>query len=312
MASVDTASAEVATARRWADFFKARGWQPLPSRPDAKRPFVRYAQWWDEEAPEDLFDLHPTTNLQLMCGRRWRLLVIDLDGDEARERFRAMAPRPVPTTWATHSGGGGIHLWFTLPPDLRVPLPKAMVWRGEGEHSAIERLCDHSLIMAPPSIHPTTGRRYRFLDPAHSPRRMAMPAPCPGWILDLAPVAPPRKAIPPAPRPVAPIAVTVEHRGRYRAADVLAVIPDPVALAASWGLRIASYRRNGAGWCQCHAVGREDRTPSASISADTGRYWEPGERTISLFELGVRLGLYLDWKDAVADLGRRFGAQEMT
>jgi hypothetical protein len=214
MSGVISRDAEI--AKKWAYFYKLRGWQPLPSRPDAKRPFTRYSQWWDEPAPEDLFERFPSPSLQLMTGRRWRLLVIDLDGDEARERFRAMAPVP-----------------------------------------------------------------------------------------------PPRKATPPAPRPPAP--VVVEHRGRYRAAEVLAAIPDPVGLATSWGLRVASRRPNAAGWVSCHALGREDRNPSASISAETGRYWDPDRpRTISLFELGAELGVYLDWRDAVADLGRRFGAREMT
>lgn len=78
-----------------------------------------------------------------------------------------------------------------------------------------------------------------------------------------------------------------------------------------WGLRVASRQPNHAGWCQCHAIGREDRNPSASVSPSSGSYWEPGEKTIGIFELGVRLGVYLDWRDAVADLGRQFGAREV-
>lgn len=294
------ATPDIAAARRWADFYRSRGWNPLPSRPDAKRPLVRFAQWWDESAPADLFDRHPTPSLQLMTGRRWRLLAIDLDGPEASDWFRSRGP--IPRTWATHSGGDGLHLWFRVPADLP-ETPRAILWKGEGRHAAVERLCDRSLIMVPPSIHPTTGRRYRFASPGASPKRLPTPAECPGWVLRLAPVGPARVpgATPPArsPRKVA-------ATGRYRAAEVLAAIPDKAAVARSWGVRIAASRPNAAGWYSCHAIGREDRTPSASLSAETGRYWEPGIRPISLFDLGARLGVYADWRDAVNDLGVRY------
>lgn len=302
-----TCAADITIAQRWAGFYRLRGLNPLPSRADAKRPMVRFAQWWDEPAPADLFDQHPTTNVQVMTGRRWRLLVIDLDGPEARDWFYGLG-RPVPTTWATHSGGDGLHLWFRLPEGFTTPMPKAFLWKGKGKHAAVERLCDRSLIMAPPSIHPTTRKRYRFLTTWQSPARIPLPAPCPGWVLLLRPLEAERPAVRVAtsPKPVA-----VPAPGRFRSAEVLDAIRDKINLAESWGLRIASRRPNHAGWCQCHAIGREDRSPSASISAETGRYWEPGERSIGFFELAVMLGAYLDWRDAVADLGRRFGTREV-
>ncbi|WP_422923097.1 bifunctional DNA primase/polymerase [Singulisphaera sp. PoT] len=301
---------DVALARNWATFYRQRGFNPLPMRQDAKRPLVRFARWWEEPAPADLFDQWETPSIQVMTGRRWRLLVIDLDGPEARDWFLSRG-MPVPTTWSTHSGGDGLHLWFRLPNWLGRELPKAFLWKGEGEHSAVERLCDRSLIVAPPSIHPRTGERYRFSSKAQSPARLPMPAPCPKWILDLPPIQAPR---PPAATPAAsfvPAKRQVDQAvvGRYQANDVLDAIGDKLSVAEGWGVRLASRSANSAGWCQCHAIHREDRTPSASVSIETGRYWEPGERSISLFELGVRLGVYGDWREAVADLGERFGAR---
>lgn len=307
---LDTRAEDPALVRKWAAFYRERGFNPLPMRSDAKRPVVPYAQWWDEPAPSNLFDLYRTTGLQVMTGRRWRLLVIDLDGPEAREWWSGLR-RPCPPTWATHSGGNGVHLWFRLPEGFNHPMPKAFLWRGERDHSGVERLCDRSLIVAPPSIHPTTGARYRFRSKAESPARLPMPAVCPVWILRLPTLQPHRTAVLPQSSPVIRIPSSNIPTGRYRAADVVDSIHDKISLARSWGLRIASERPNHAGWCPCHAISREDRTPSAAFSPSSGRYWEAGERSIGLFELAARLGVYADWRDAVNDLGRRYGVREV-
>jgi hypothetical protein len=276
---------------------------------DRKKPLTRFAQWWEEPVPADLFDRFPTTNIQIMLGRYRRLLVLDLDGGEAVEAFDEFQHgRPIPPTWITHSGGDGHHVWFRLRDRVSQELPKAILWKGEGAHSAIERLCDRSLVVAPPSIHPTTGAKYRFLDNAHSPKRLAVPALCPDWILGLKPVAKPVPA--PVAIPVRSPVVVARKGKRYRADDVLDAVGDKVGLAASWGLRVASRVANHAGWCPCHAVGREDRNPSAAISATTGRYWEPGERTVGLFDLAVKLGIYLNWEDALLDMGERYRVRE--
>jgi hypothetical protein len=257
----------------WAAFYRARGFNPLPSRPDAKRPYIKYADLWETTAPADCWERWPEANIQVMTGRHWGLLAIDLDGPEAIERWNW---RRTPLTWITHSGGGGQHLWFRVPKEHPKPLPKAFLWRGEGKHQAIERLCDHSLIMAPPSIHPTSGRTYRFLDLAHSPKRIALPAPVPGWVLSLPPVAAPAAAGAPSPR--------------RSAASAPAFVGDRVAEARRWGLKIAGPARSS-GWIPCHAIGREDRTPSAAIHEESGYYVDLGS------------GARLRFRELLAELG---------
>ncbi len=292
-------------ARKWAAFYRFRGMQPLPSRPDDKRPMLAYADLWESPAPTDLFDRFQTSNIQIVAGRYWRLLVIDLDGDEARERWAGWGRTP--DTWVTHSGGGGWHLWFRLPAGYPAPLRKSFLWRGDGEHRAIERLCDRSLVMAPPSIHPATAERYRFLDPRHSPKRLAMPADCPAWILGLEPL----DSSPPAPhfamprpklrRPDRPVIGPIDRE------RVLASIPDKIGLARSWGVQFAG-RPSQSGWVPCHAVDREDRNPSAAIHAESGQYVDLGSGLrLSLFDLGVFRGVYRDWRDAATDLEAKHG-----
>lgn len=303
MADPDTR--DIAEARKWWTFYRLRGLNPLPSRTDAKRPMMRYTEYWDALAPDHLIDRFPTTNLQIMTGRRWRLLVIDLDGPEAIERWQAADVTPL--TWITHSGGGGRHLWFRLAPDHPRPLPKAVIWRGGGEHSAIERLCDRSLVMAPPSIHPRTGERYRFLDRRHSPARLPLPAECPGWILRLRPEPVPHKTpIVRVDRPVSvPRPTLIESRPLDRR-RILDAIHDKIGLVQSWGVRFD--RDTGREWVPCHAVDREDANPSAAISRTSGSYVDLGSGLrLSLFDLGVHLGIYHDWREAASDLGARYG-----
>jgi hypothetical protein len=300
-------------AVQWAEFYRFRGFQPLPSAPDKKRPLVRYAQWWEDQAPSDLFDRHPSTNLQVMTGRHWGLMVIDLDGEAAIEQWPKMAPA-CPRTWITHSGGGGRHVWFSIPRDLP-PMPKARLWgvwdqaarEGKGDwtsRAAVERLCDRSLVMAPPSIHPKTGKRYRFLA-GHSPKEIARPAMAPKHVLSLEPMLSPRTEEP-SRISIARKAPGVPQDGRWDARSVLDSIPDKIALAAVYGLRVATRRPNAAGWCECHAIGRVDRDPSASFNPTTGRYWEPDKGSIGFFDLLVELGAYLTWKDACNDLGSTY------
>lgn len=295
------AAPDIEFARKFYELYRLRGKNPFPSRTDTKRPCHPYREYWDTLAPADIFDRYPTSNLQVVTGRRWGLLVIDLDGPEAIERFKSMGD--CPPTWTVISGSGGKHLWFAIP-RIGAEIPKAILWRGEGTHSAIERLGDHSLAVAPPSIHPKTGKRYVFADRERSPVGMPMPAPCPRWVLEVPPISEPIPeplAVPRVERRIVP-----KSAGHYLAAEVLAAIPDKVGLVRSWGLRLTG-RGAGRGALECRAIDREDQEPSAIFNPESGRYWDPWVgKAIGIFELGARLGVYGDWRDAVRDLGARF------
>jgi Bifunctional DNA primase/polymerase, N-terminal len=295
---------DIAMAREWAVFYKERGFQPLPSRMDKKRPLCTFAEYWESTAPDELFGTFATSNLQVMCGRHWRLLVIDLDGEEARNQWATMGRAP--TTWTTISGGGGCHLWFLLPANYPKTLPKAFLWKGDGEHQAIERLCDKSLVMAPPSIHPKTGERYRFASPAKSPTRLPMPADCPAWILDIKPLEAPK------PEYIAPQCtpknIPIDMQRRFDRQEVITAIVDKIGVARSWGLKTTG-RPSKRGWQPCHAIGRKDERASAAIHIETGHYVDMGSGIrMSIFDVGVALGIYRTWQDAITDLGLTYAS----
>jgi hypothetical protein len=311
---------DVALCRSWAGHFQTRGLQCLPSRPDRKQPFTRYADWWDGGGPsvESLWSKYPSGNVQVMTGRAYNLCVLDLDGQEGVDAFHGwLADRGgrLPKCWISSSGGGGRHLWFSLPTVARKgpPLPRRRLWGewdpeardGSGawaKHRGVEFLGDHCLIMAPPSIHPETGKRYKF-HRGHSPGEIAYPSPIPLWVLTWPTMTAPVQPRPQMPeRPARRLECPTSHGRPPRL--VLDAIPDKIALVASWGVRIASRKVNPAGWLQCHDLDRPDKNPSAMFNPSTGRFWRPGERSMCLFRLGVETGQYATWRDALNDLAR--------
>lgn len=285
-------------AAQFADLYRERGYNPLPSRSDDKRPFIRYADKWEAIISKAEFDHWRATNIQVMTGTFWRLLVIDLDGAAAiAEWERVVRDSRVPT-WISYSGGNGRHVWYGLPKDFP-RTPKVTLWKGEGKHNAIECLCDQSLVVAPPSIHPVTGARYQFVSKRQSPLGLPKPAMLPHaarrYILGT--IAAQRKEI----EARLPATLPTARFGGSRIAERLPVLQ----LAKSWGLRITGNPDKN-GWYPCRAIDREDRNPSASFHGTTGHYFDHGPNlSLSLFDLAAALGAYPSGREAFADLAKR-------
>lgn len=302
---------QLASSRKWAGIYRDLGYQPLPSRMDKKQPMVKFADHWDTFHPNaDMLSFF-TSNIQIMSGRAWGLLVIDLDGPEAIEAWKHLGYPRKPRTWVTNSGGGGEHWWFTIPKHGD-PIPKAILWKGDGPHQAIERLCDRSLVMAPPSIHPTTGKTYRFRSEPESPVKLTRPANCPGWLLQLPALAPPPivSTFTPPKYDASLNGRRYSATGRFDREDVLHSIGDKAALAKCWGLRIASERASAKGWISCHAIEREDKTPSCGFNIESGHYVDHvSGRKLSFFDLSIALGKFADWKESLYALGSEYCPQ---
>ncbi len=290
----------VRRARVWADVYKSLGYQPLPSRMDEKRPMTFYADLWEKKAPDNLFNKFETTNLQLMTGRHWNLAVLDIDGPEAADHVWRKWPL-LPRTWVTGTGGGGEHWWFWIASDLP-ERRKTMLWRGEGDHSGVELLVDRSLIIAPPSVHPRTGKRYQFMSAGRAPHMMERPANLPRWLWDMPAVEKPSAYEPRVPLPPR----RMPPEGSVDRRHVMDAIRDKAAVARAWGLRFATNPMGASGWVSVHDPDREDRRPSARFHPETGRFWRPGLPSISLFDLGVVLGHYPDWVACKDDLASRY------
>lgn len=154
-----------------------RGKLPLTAHgsKDASRDREQVQEWWET---------WPNANVGIATGAISNVLVVDLDGKAGiatwKEHVRA---NPTPVTLTARTGGGGYHLLFRtgrdLPNSARKRLGEGIDTRGQGGY-----------IVAPPSVHPETGRVYEWV-------RNVPPAPLPDWIaLLLRP--PPRSLTPPS------------------------------------------------------------------------------------------------------------------
>ncbi|CAN5825079.1 hypothetical protein BH18ACT6_BH18ACT6_07590 [soil metagenome] len=133
-------------------------------------------RWWNARPRSNIGAPPPTT-----------LAVIDFDakagGLETLRQFEETLG--VPVTLTTHTGGGGLHLWFLHPGG---ELRQGVGVLGPGVDT---RMPGRGYVVLPPSVHPKTGVMYEWHDPEVSP--VAMPK----WMADRL-----REPKPPAMRPI--------------------------------------------------------------------------------------------------------------
>src|SRR5262249_36277489 len=153
---------------------------------------------------------------------------------------------------------------------------------GWAKHREVRILGDGALVVAPPSVHVDTRKPYAFFAWS-APAPNGLPPEAPEWLLSVPILRPPAPELAPIPKHNRPERVILT--GKFSdSKQVIDAIPDKIALAAEWGLRVTGSR--GKGWFNCHAADREDRNPSASIHEGSGWYMDfAAEVSESFFDL---------------------------
>lgn len=128
---------------------------------DGKRPALKsWTQYQRNRADAQTIRAWKFGNLGIVCGAvSGNLVVLDLDGAAGYATFAATYSALAQTYTVTSGGGVGRHVYFyvdVLPPSVKAmntPIGHLEVC-GEGRQ-----------VVAPPSIHPITGRSYRVEQP---------------------------------------------------------------------------------------------------------------------------------------------------
>jgi hypothetical protein len=137
----------------------ARRWECVLLRPREKKPAGSH---WQVSSNASAIEDHlaRSGNVGLVAHERNGLAIIDPDNLDAwADMIDTLGQPSLP--WV-HTGSGRLHYYVKWQPNL----PAKLTWRGElvGE---IQRGPGQQQVVAPPSIHPTTGKPYRWLvDPA--------------------------------------------------------------------------------------------------------------------------------------------------
>lgn len=168
--------------------YAARGWHVFPCKPRGKTPITAHGV---KDATDNLDQVRawwtatPDANIGLATGGASGVIVIDIDGREAEERYGLMllthgAPgSPTCPDGASVRTGNGWHLYLTPPGGVAIRNSASKLAPG------VDVRGDGGYVIAPPSVHPT-GRRYMWRDPvpatglpvlAGAWARMLMPKP---------------------------------------------------------------------------------------------------------------------------------------
>ncbi len=128
---------------------------------DGKRPALKsWTQFQQQRADEATIRTWTFGNIGIVCGGvSDNLVVLDLDGAAGYAAFAATFPALAQTYTVASGGGVGRHVYFytdQLPPSV-----KAM----NTPIGHLEVCADGRQVVAPPSIHPTTGQPYRVEQP---------------------------------------------------------------------------------------------------------------------------------------------------
>jgi hypothetical protein len=211
-----------------------------------------------------MFEAIPDGLLALRTGTASGLLVVDIDPRHGGAVDRAlMAP-----TATVATGGGGWHLHYRHPgrPVLSRPLPG---------HPGVDIKADGGYVVAPPSIHPTTHRPYRWVG-----ARPVGEMPPPLLAACLTSSAPSRGTSPGPPAPGEPRTVhVVGARGISSPAALLAAHLDAVRRAPEGKRRTTLYGA-ARGVARMVAAGAITRPDAIAVLTGAGRAAEQTDRDI--------------------------------
>ncbi|WP_433228900.1 bifunctional DNA primase/polymerase [Micromonospora sp. CA-248260] len=220
--------------RGWPVFMLARSKRPVANcqpcttaGPDHDRDICAcltchgfYAATTDPDRVAAIVAAVPTGQLALRTGAASGTVVVDVDpahgGRETMNRLIAAGLLP-PTAYVV-TGSGGLHLYYRHP---GTPVLCSQGKPGQGLGPGIDVKADGGYVVLPPSVHPRTGRPYRW-----APRREMQEMP-PALVGACRPAPPPPAPVPAHTPTSTREAEGISHPDRLLAAHLHAVATAP-------------------------------------------------------------------------------------
>jgi putative DNA primase/helicase len=157
--------------------YAKRGWYVIPLQERKKEPLTAHAYrdaTLDEQIIRQWWKKWPGANIGIAVGRKYGLVVVDVDGPSGRDelaRLEAGFGALTPTREATSGRPHRRHLYYEYPDDVTIHrIPEV--------NGAKLDILVNGYVMAAPSIHPKTGEPVRWT-------RKVAPAPLPETIKKL-------------------------------------------------------------------------------------------------------------------------------
>lgn len=176
--------------------YASQGWSVFPCRGKfPARPKDKGGSGCKDASQDHIHVFHEWmayhgANIGIATGADSGVFVLDIDGDEGEESLRTLIAQygDLPRTVEAITGSGGRHIYFRHP-------GKAVKTSASEVGTNLDVRGDGGYVIAPPSIHPDTLRRYEW-NCDHHPDETPI-ADAPAWLLALA--IKPEPAAPSAP-----------------------------------------------------------------------------------------------------------------
>jgi len=144
------------TLKKYMQLYQKLGFSFIPVKKREKKPLIEWAEYQKRRpTPQEIQQWqNQDTNISIVCGKiSGNLLVIDFDKPETYEKTKHLLPPNTPIV----KTGKGYHAYVKTTS----PIKKTKILNEQGE-TLIDFQGEGSLVVAPPSIHPT-GKQYQWL-----------------------------------------------------------------------------------------------------------------------------------------------------
>lgn len=158
MAKRDCLTAALRYARRGWAVFPLHGKRPYPGtngHNEATTDAHQIRRWWKA---------WPDANVGIACDSQRGPVVIDVDGGNGSTLVSLL--HLAPTREATSQRPGRRHLYYGPSID-GTRIPRKIKLKYKGVKYNLDVLGDGGYVVAPPSVHPETGKRYKWVNKTH-------------------------------------------------------------------------------------------------------------------------------------------------